>query len=577
MLEYQLSYGVNSPIYTKLYIVMRAIRFILLAVLLIQASFVDAQNNNVSRRRGRSSNRNKVTLVQACQKINELYETKFDVTHPSKTYDSTRVVITEYTKNLETNLVQDIKDYYYEAFYNASEKEQLDSAVNNAFKYLLVDGRKDESVMWQVLIDNFGSDGDTENTTFLIDWFKDISVLRDNAYTETIESLTKKYDDVIHPVSFDDMARGYWISVDDKYESEKFFGIDITPRNKDGSILQKTIPDYLFYISNVKSEEGTIMLSSPTYAWKSKKSKYSWYHYPSSKNFMLRKCQSLFCDADAKYLHLTFATEKTKEGNTQRSQQSLASNRQWKADMHGKINSSDTSFGNQLAAGVVTDITAGLLDALAISMGAGSKTAEGYGIELNAISPKVMNASITYRRVKESSYGYTSLKDYKPNQQNRFVKWEESDSVIFISPQGKPIFIESLSKDSPLLKEYNEIREKYNIRRPQYFIPTAASIGIGVALIVKGWPLLMSDKDSHPDDYKSRITKGATYYAIGVIVPCIAIPIVSGVISSKRQSAYNKINKKNMDKMRQKAAQFSMQPILNPIDNSVGMNMSLNF
>ena len=87
----------------------------------------------------------------------------------------------------------------------------------------------------------------------------------------------------------------------------------------------------------------------------------------------------------------------------------------------------------------------------------------------------------------------------------------------------------------------------------------------------------MSDKDSHPDDYKSRITKGAIYYAIGVIVPCIAIPIVSGVISSKRQSAYNKINKRNMDKMRQKAAQFSMQPNINPIDNYVGMNMSLNF
>ena len=380
---------------------MSSIKFLLFAVLLVQASFVDAQNNNMSRRRGRSLNRNKVTLVQACQKIDELYETKFDVAHPSKTYDSTRVVITEYAKSLESSLVQEIQSNYYEAFYNASEKEQLDSAVNYAFKYLLVDGRKDESIMWQVLIDNYGSDGDTENTIFLIDWFKDISVLRDNAYTKMIESLTKKYDDVIHPISFDDMAKGYWISLDDKYESEKLFGIDITPRDKDGSILQKNIPDYILNIRYVTSDEGTTMLSSPRAPWNSKKRGRFWYYSPSYENYFLRTSQTTFCDADSKSLHLAFATEKINEGNTQRAQQNLASNRQWKADMHGKINSSNTSFGNQLAAGVVTDVTAGLLDALAISMGAGSKIAEGYGIELNAISQKVMNGNITYSRVKE--------------------------------------------------------------------------------------------------------------------------------------------------------------------------------
>lgn len=566
---------------TQIVRVMSSIKFLLFAVLLVQASFVDAQNNNMSRRRGRSLNRNKVTLVQACQKIDELYETKFDVAHPSKTYDSTRVVITEYAKSLESSLVQEIQSNYYEAFYNASEKEQLDSAVNYAFKYLLVDGRKDESIMWQVLIDNYGSDGDTENTIFLIDWFKDISVLRDNAYTKMIESLTKKYDDVIHPISFDDMAKGYWISLDDKYESEKLFGIDITPRDKDGSILQKNIPDYILNIRYVTSDEGTTMLSSPRAPWNSKKRGRFWYYSPSYENYFLRTSQTTFCDADSKSLHLAFATEKINEGNTQRAQQNLASNRQWKADMHGKINSSNTSFGNQLAAGVVTDVTAGLLDALAISMGAGSKIAEGYGIELNAISPKVMNANITYRRVKESSYGYTSLKDYKPNQQNRLVKWEASDSVVFINMLGKPIFIESLSKDSPLLYEYNEVRKKYNFWKPQYLIPSAVSVGVGAACITRGITMLTHDirenRDLPKDKQKSSTTAEVLYMTVGTTVPIVTIGIISGIISSKRQSAYNKINKKNMDKMRQKATQFSMQPILNPIDNSIGMNMSVNF
>ena len=560
---------------------MRAIKIVLFVVLLIHVSIVDAQNKNASRRRGRSLIRNNITLVQASQKIDELFGANFDVDHPAKTYDSTREALKDYTKGLKQNLTQQLRDYYFEAFYNASEKELLDSAIICAFKYLMIDGKKDESVMWKLLIDNYGSDGDTENTIYLIDWFKDVSIQSDNAYEESINALLMKYDDVIHPISFDDMARGYWISVDDKYESEKLFGIDITPRDKDGSILQKNTPDYILNIRNVTSDEGTTMLTSPRAPWKSKKTGKFWYYSPSYENYFLRTSQTTFCDADSKSLHLAFATEKINEGNTQRAEQNLASNRQWKADMHGKINSSDTSFGNQLAAGVVTDVMAGLLDALAISMGAGSKIAEGYGIEMNAISPKVMNASITYRRVKESSYGYSSLKDYKPNQQNRFVKWEESDSVVFINMLGKPIFIESLSKDSPLLYEYNEVRKKYNFWKPQYLIPSVFSVGVGAACITRGITMLTHDirenRDLPKDKQKRSTTAEVLYMTVGTTVPIVTIGIISGIITSKRQSAYNKINKRNMDKMRQKAAQFSMQPILNPIDNSIEMNMSVNF
>jgi len=549
---------------------MKVIKIILLVIILMQVSMADAQSNNRSRRKGRNVISNAVTLDQATQKVKDLFEANFDIAHPAKTYDSTRVAIANYANKLDSIIIERLQNYYYEAFYDASDKEMLDSAVIFAFKYLMVDGRKDENVMWQVLIDNYGSDGDSENTTFLLNWFEDVSVLRENAYAENIESLSKKYDDVIHPISFDDWARGYWISVDDKYEQMNFFGNVV--------LVPKMTPDYFFYISSVKSEAGIIMHRLPTYEWNAKKSDTHWYCYPSTKNYMLRDCQSLFCDTEAKSLRMVYGTKKVHEGNTERTRQNIASNRQWKADMHGKINSSNTSFGNQLAAGVATDVTAGLLDALAISMGAGSVEAEGYEINMSAISPKVMKANITYCRVKESSLGYSSLKGYKPNKHNRFVKWEESDSVIFINPNGKPIFIESLSKDSPLLKEYNEVRKKHNFWRPQYIIPTVTSIGIGAFFIAKGCPLVASDKNNYTkDEIKSRVTRGGIYFAIGTIVPCITIPLVAITISSKRQSAYNKINEKNMDKMRQKAAQFSMSPILNPVDNSIGMNMSVNF
>lgn len=192
-----------------------------------------------------------------------------------------------------------------------------------------------------------------------------------------------------------------------------------------------------------------------------------------------------------------------------------------------------------------------------------------------------MNANITYRRVKDSSLGYSKIKADEPNRPNRFVKWEESDSVIFISEDGRPIFMGSLQKNSSLLNEYNEVRHEYNFGRPKYLIPSLVSIGVGAACITRCITMLTHDirenKGLPKDKQKNSDKKEAILLGVGVTIPIVTIAVISDVITKKRQSVYNKINKKSMDKMRQKATDFSMQPILNPIDNTIGMNISLNF
>lgn len=240
-------------------------------------------------------------------------------------------------------------------------------------------------------------------------------------------------------------------------------------------------------------------------------------------------------------------------------------------------------FGEQLGAVAFTEVAGGLLDALAISMGAGSKTAEAYEVKMSANSPKTMNADITYRRVKASSYGYTSLKDYKPNQKYEFVKWEESDSVIFISAQGKPIFMgTSLSKDSPLLDEYKAIKKKYNFWRPQCSIPSFASIGVGALCIAMGAKKIAdygsNNKRLSEKEKNKRVAKAAALISVGVTIPCVTIAILNQyLVTNKRISLYKIHNKQGMDKMRKKAAEIQVAPVVNPFDNSMEIGASINF
>jgi LysM repeat protein len=313
----------------------------------MKVSVTDKKEQNLSKSNKRNSN-----VGESIQKINSIYSANFNVSNPVESYESTKTAIIDYIKGLGSNTSQQLQDYYYEAFYDASENEQLDSAVTNAFKYLMVEGKLEEDVMWKFLVENYACDGNTESTKFLLDCFKDVSVQHNNAYSIVIESLSTKYGDVIHPLSFDKMIKGYWISLNNKYQTVRIFGKDVTS-NIYGSDTKNT-PDFILQI-NVLTDVGTTMLSSPRTPWKCKKTSGFWYYSPNIENYMMRNSQNTFCNADAKELSLTFASEKVKEGNTDRARQQIAENRQWQADMHGKIASSNTSFGNKLAGDVITD------------------------------------------------------------------------------------------------------------------------------------------------------------------------------------------------------------------------------
>ena len=340
--------------------------------------------------------------------------------------------------------------HYYETFYQASDEENLSGAVDCALKYIMLDGTEDEDVMWKFLVEYYATDGDTENTKFLISQIKENSSINNFNYSRIINELEAKYDDVINPKTFEETAFGYWVSIESKW-----WGKEKSKMN---------VPNFIIQINNLRSDNGCRMESSPIY------------HYGSKDNYGMLSSQSLACDADAKYIHTVFGDEKMKYGNEARAHNQLEENRQWKAEMHGKINSSDGNFGQKLAGSVVTELVGGLFDGLAMSGAKSSKTGEAFDVELNGLSPNVMSEKISYRKVEIDSYGYNHLQKYYPNLQYTFVKWNPSDSIIFIDEKEKPIYVGISSPQ--LLSEYNAIQNKYNQwKKPQYVIPAIVAIG----------------------------------------------------------------------------------------------------
>ena len=502
-----------------------------------------------------------INSSKAIKDVDAIYDSLFVTPQPSVSLDNAQEAIGKYCNSLQESVRRQVQEGYYDAFFTANELRQREECVKTAFKYIMTGGKKDEQLMWKFLVESYGSNGDTNSTVFLLERFKNLSASQQNAYDEVITTLTTKYDDVIHPISFDDAVTGYWVSLK-------------TRTTKQQPMLR---PDYLVKINDLHRDSGCEMLISPTLPWKTKKKNNYWYHDLESKKPMLQLSQSLFCDPNDRLIRLVFASENMKEGNIGLSQNMLESNREFRANMQGDINSSDGNFGERLAATVITSATASLFDAFAMSLAVSTKKAEAYEIQLNCPSPSVMNASITYVLRELKSTGSNRLKEHIPNQRYTFVKWEPSDSIIFIDENTKPIFIGSLHKESALLKEYKEVKKKYNFWKPKYCIPIIIGAGAGGYCMYKGITMFIDDAKVNKDKMGKKGKQGLVWFIGGGGILGGVLGYFIDKIGWDRKRAYNEINRRSMQKLQRKAATLSMQPSYNPMYNAVGMNLSLSF
>lgn len=547
---------------------MRAIKFLLFAVLLIQASFVDAQSKNVSHRRGRSVRSNVITLEQASKKVSELFASSFDVNNPSLMHDSAKVQITSYIQLLPNKLKKELTTAFNEKFIAACKNEASELALETGWLSILIDEESNSNMIYEVLSTLYGDKGEKDNLEYTLNLLESYSIIHNNKYENQLDELKEKYKDVLHPKSFEEVITGRWISL----YNFPIFGKYEHPFDN--------FPHFIVDIEDIGRNNGATLAYAPTLNYiVTSKNKMWQRNYDMNQ---LRFSQKMYVNGKDKNAQLRFASEKVNYGKTEMAIAGHASNRQFEAETKAKIWSSNQgNFGEKLAADVLTSVYVGLADAIYDALAIGTKKVEAYAINFYNPTAITMNAIIGYERAKATTTGNcTTMNDMR--NVNRFVKWEDSDSIVFISPNGKPVFAgQTLSEDSPLLDEYKAIKKKYNLWSPQYSIPSFASIGIGAAFITKGINEIidLNNKGRMDDkELNKESLKVAMYMTAGICIPMITTYLFwCDLLPKKRLSMYNAYNKKSMDKMKKKAAELYMQPTVNPFDKSIDMDVSVNF
>lgn len=401
------------------------------------------------------------TADEAIDEVEAIFREHFNMSNPCIYYDKTQQHLSKLLTMLEYPVYKQVLDHYYDAFIEAGRKNRLEAASMAAFKHLMLGGRDDEELMWNIIITRYGQAKKTDNTRFLMGRFKDISMLRQDAYQATIDSLTTVYYNVLFPETLRDMS-GYWVSIN-----------DTTP---EGTLTDA--PEHILHIADITNPAGAMILSSPKCEWKAKKSRYLW-NDKTHDDKQLRYSYSTGFNSKTGTMRLLFNSQSKKIANPKAQQQALDLMQDFEATMKASLEqfqkelnyglahnyTSWSKWGAGTAIGVGIGIGVQLLTIAviaAIIYSSNIETAEKYEILLTPLAPNVMDVSVRYAYAR-FNYNNGNTKHQEDTRHLTFVKWEESDSTIFVSKDGKPIFIgDDIETFSPLLNGYNASHKKAN-------------------------------------------------------------------------------------------------------------------
>ncbi len=399
------------------------------------------------------------TWQEAIDTIENIFNQHFSISNPSVSYSVTEELISRFIINLERPIYRDVLQHYYDKFYEAGSNNELEVATAFAFKYVMLGGKEDEELMWDIILTKYGSDNETNHMRFLMNKFNEISTMKDSVYQHTIDSLTNVYYDVIYPSTLRDMC-GYWVSVNDTMD--------------DGSLTN--VPDYIIHIADITCPNGTTILSAPKCNWSAKKKKGQWQNQTYD-NAQLRYSYETGYNQQAQTLQLLFSSQSKKIANAKLQHQSLdmvqnleatmsASLEQYQRELNKALANNLISFGNwgtstALGFGVglgVQVVAAAVI--YAIIYASNIETAQKYEIQLTPQAPEVLDGSVKYT-FAEHNYNNGKTKYKEDVKKLTFVKWTEADSVIFISKRLQPIFCgEEISTSNPILEVFNTKKDK---------------------------------------------------------------------------------------------------------------------
>lgn len=279
----------------------------------------------------------KETLYAVKERIDSIFQNSFYSEDLLHTFDTTKVHVLEVLSR-SPELHNQYKEDVYESFILASEKELLDSAAIYGYKYLLAGGEKDADLVLEVLITINGDAGYTNNTDFLLGRLDFLSGQLSGLYSDKVDDLRKKYEEVINPKTLEEIMKGRWISV------EMFQSLSQHPNSYNKFRREFEFPDFILDINSLETNVGAMFVKAPTLEYRAKKfgkkEKFWNIYYDWTQPIQLKYSQALYASDSDRWLHLAFASEKINNPNTEMAVRGFENNRQFDANMKASIWSS---------------------------------------------------------------------------------------------------------------------------------------------------------------------------------------------------------------------------------------------
>lgn len=465
-----------------------------------------------------------------------------------------------------------IHSYFLNRFRGGCLTEDPFRIIRDGEIYLYLGADEERAEVISIVAKMYAREENEVNAYGWISKLEDYSKENDNLFDNEVEQLRKEVYDILHPYRWEDEIKGKWVMLN-----------NIT----DGaSELESPL---ILEIHNVKSSSGANLLlpsqSIPIQIGMTCSSS-SFY------NQQINISQNLDFDGINNYAVLQFATMSVNDRRwlTGIVNSTLEENRETSAQMQSTIYSySKVPIEERLAISVATKLTFAAINAWVKTWNTSSKKDMVYNFVLSPKSHNVMNAFVTHvdatTKTTANESPRTIYNKYIKDRKNQMVRWEECDSVYFVSSNNQLISLTPMPEDDPLFNEYNAIDAKHSILKPAYFVPMIAGNILGVLMIKKGFYYDdLVDANKVPNiyggyDVDSRDIAKAVLCWVGGGLVCffstIGIPIIC---SHNEEKAFMKLNKRNIEKLRRKATvSLSMAPQYDVYHDCLGANINISF
>ena len=468
--------------------------------------------------------------------------------------------IKSYVDNLPSNINKNcIQQYYLEQFYHACDDENEQNIIKYGETYMLIDGENELPTVLPVVAKIYALQGNEAKANQLVDEFEQFSKANDDLFDNDIAKLRQETYDLLYPLRFVDDVKGTWVNINSKASP---YGAITNPMiliindlvinntvNPNGGLLIKAGQGVDLVSINGKQ---TISLNKPI-------------------NFS----QGVSVNEKSHIVALQFASEDIKDRTwlTDIASIGVESSRQLGADLSATIWSSNAPTSQKVLNSVSTGLFVAAMDNFFKELNYSSRSLEDYKIVITPLSDNVLHAQMSHYSVTADNEGHIYEGDNYQNKTARFVRWEDTDNLMFVSWNGKPITLYPVANDNPVLNEFNTIIRKTSFWRPQYSIPFFVGNATGVYLIYASIERLINlpNYDSFDWGYAGLFAGGITTIIVSSVVPPTRA-------STKRNRLLRELNEKNLEKLKSKAqTEVSIAPIYNPTNNAVGASVNLSF